>query len=58
MDEQGFWWYAAHFQYLEDIANEILHRINYGGATIDIDSYGLSKDDIKYINYKIQKMTK
>ena len=54
MDE-GFWWYAAHFQHLEDIVDEIKRKPYF--QPIDFEQEDLSQDDIRYIINRLQKGT-
>ena len=47
MEDDGFWWWAAHCQRLDDIVAEI--------KQILIEEE-LSKEDIEYINRKLRLM--
>ena len=57
MDE-GFWWYAAHFQHLEDIADELKRRALFPNKPlINLEQEDLSQDDIRYIMNRLRKGT-
>ena len=52
MEDDGFWWWAAHCQRLDDIVAEIKQKNSL--LINDLEQEELSKEDIEYINRKLR----